>query len=454
LDFNSKVIKSVQKGSIADEAGIEPGDTMLSINGKPLKDVFDYRFLTIDREIMLEIEKQNEEVWEIEIFKDEYEDLGIEFENPMMDKARGCTNKCIFCFIDQLPPGMRETLYFKDDDTRLSFLLGNYVTLTNITWDDIERIKIYKMSPINVSVHTTNSDLRVLMLKNRFAGDVMKKIKSLVEGGITVNCQIVLCRGINDGDELDKSLFDLSSLYPGVKSISVVPVGLTKYRDNLPEIEPYDKMSSLKVIEQVKKWQKKNKEKYGSSIVYLADEFYIMAEKPIPPYEHYEGFPQLENGVGMIALFINDFNKHMKRNLKFNAGQRAVSLVTGVAAYKFIKDLALELESRFEGLKVNVYEIKNEFFGENVTVTGLLTGQDIISQLTGCDLGDELLICSSMLKSGEDFFLDDYTIKDLEKILNVKVTPVRNTAKDFVKNILGTGKKSSDKKTGNKRNGN
>lgn len=365
--------------------------------------------------------------------------MGIEFEDCMLDEAKSCTNKCIFCFIDQLPKGMRETLYFKDDDSRLSFLTGNYVTLTNMNTDDIDRIIKYRMSPINVSVHTTNPDLRKSMLNNRFAGDIKTKIKRLVGAGITVNCQTVLCRDINDKQELDKTISDLAELYPGVRSISVVPVGITRYRDGLTNLKPYDMEASCSVVRQVEGWQKRLYERIGTRVVYLADEFYIMAELKIPEYEAYEDFPQIENGVGLLALLRNEFDEYLKEyaSLWENQIGRAVSIATGASAYKYIREMAYVLERKFEKLKVNVYEIKNTFFGENVTVAGLLTGRDLVLQLKGKDLGEELLISRSMLKAEEDLFLDDLTIGGLEKKLNIKVNTVENSGKDFIEKILG-----------------
>lgn len=451
-------VKDVLPGSIAEEAGVEAGDAILSINGEKIRDVFDYRFLITNENILLELLKQDGEVWEIEIEKDEYEDLGIEFENAMLDDARSCNNKCIFCFIDQLPKGMRDTLYFKDDDSRLSFFMGNYVTLTNMNFDDIDRIIKYRMSPINVSVHTTNPDLRVFMLKNKNAGDVVKKIQKLIDGGIEVNCQIVLCRDINDEKELDRSIEELGSLYPGVNSISVVPVGITKHREGLIDLKPYDKESSKKVITQVEGWQKKFKGKFDSRVVYIADEFYIMAEKDIPDYEEYEDFPQIENGVGLIAQFKMEFEEGIKKldgrisnegdeekseededaqDFCVEMGPRNISIATGVSPYLHIKELAEILKNRYTNLNINVYKIENNFFGKNVTVTGLLTGQDIIEQLRGKELGNELLISRSMLRSGEEVLLDDYTVSDLEKKLNVKISIVENNGKDFIVKVLG-----------------
>jgi len=437
-------ICSVQAGSPAMDAGIEAGDVLLSINGEKPQDIFDYRFLTTESTLLIEIEKKNGEIWEIELEKDEYEDLGLEFEDPLISGAKRCNNKCIFCFIDQLPKNMRETVYFKDDDTRLSFLTGNYVTLTNIKRNELDRIVKYRMSPVNVSVHTTNPELRVKMLRNRFAGDILEKIKVLTDGGITVNAQIVLCRGLNDGAELDRTLDDLSGLYPGLASISVVPVGLTKWREGLYRLIPFDAVSSAAVIDQVKGWQDRFLSSFGTRLVYLADEFYISSGTQLPGYDEYEGFPQIENGVGLMPLLIHEFHEYlsshhedMSRQLSEKKESRMVSIATGICAYGHIKELSHELEKRYNKLKVSVYPIKNEFFGENVTVTGLLTGGDIIRQLKDKELGSELLISRSMLKAGEELFLDDYTVESLESEIGTKVTIVENNGEDFIKKILG-----------------
>ncbi len=436
---NKIIIEKVLPFSIAEEAGIESGDILISINGEEIKDIFDYRFLMADEELVVEIQKNDGEIWEIEIEKDLYEDIGIDFGTSMLDEAKSCTNKCIFCFIDQLPEGMRDTLYFKDDDSRLSFLMGNYVTLTNMSDEDLDRIIKYKMSPINVSVHTTNPELRVSMLNNKFAGNVMERIKKISDTGITVNCQIVLCRSINDGDELERSIKDLSSLYPGVRSVSVVPVGITRHREGLAQLQPFDGVSSEAVIAQVGKWQELFLKKYGSRIVYLADEFYIMSNREIPAHNEYEDFPQIENGVGLIALLKSEFKEYLdeliNKGLK-DKGKRHVSIATGVSSYKYIKEMAETLEKNFNNVKISVFDIKNCFFGENVTVTGLLTGGDIVSQLSGKDLGERLFISRSMLKSGEDILLDDYTIGMIEEQLKVSVGVVENNGRDFIEKIL------------------
>lgn len=435
-------VAAVEPGSIACEAGIEAGDILMSINGEKIKDIFDYRYLTSEETLVLVLQKKDGEVWEIEVEKEQYEDLGMEFEDSLMDASKSCTNQCIFCFIDQLPRGMRKTIYFKDDDSRLSYLSGNYVTLTNMTGEDLDRIIRYKMSPINVSVHTTNPELRRFMLGSRFGGDVLEKIKKLVEGGISVNTQIVLCREINDGSELDRTISELSELYPGMSSISVVPVGLTRWRQGLYRLRPFDRDSSLEVVRQVEKRQETFLREKESRIVYLADEFYIMSEIDLPEYSAYEDFPQLENGVGLVALFKNEFDGYFEsleasEAVPGDGGERVVSIATGVSVYNFIKEMADRLEKRYNNLKVAVYPIKNVFFGENVTVTGLLTGKDIAEQLKGAFLGRELLISRSMLKAGEEIFLDDFTVTRLSESLDIKVTIVENCGEDFINKILG-----------------
>jgi putative radical SAM enzyme (TIGR03279 family) len=460
---NKNKIYFVQKNSIAEEAGIEEGDFLLSINKQNIKDIFDYRYFQASEELLLEIEKPNGEIWEVEVEKDESEDLGIEFEDSLIDGAKSCTNKCIFCFIDQLPKGMRETVYFKDDDSRLSFLTGNYVTLTNIKKEELQRIINYRMSPINVSVHTTNPDLRKFMLGNRFAGDVLEKIKMLTDSGIEVNCQIVLCRDINDKLELDRTIGDLTQLYPAVNSVSIVPVGISKYRDNLYKLIPFDKESSINVIHQVHKWQNELLQEKGSRVIYLADEFYINAEMDIPNHEEYEGFPQIENGVGMLALFISEVTETLKSKETLKLAQkwennkpsckdtlqdsdkretkmqskRHISIATGRLVYKNILKLVSDISKVFEGIDVNVYDIENNFFGQHVNVCGLLTGRDIVEQLKDKPLGQELLISRSMLRAGEHVLLDDYTVEQIEAELHVKIRIVENDGADFLSAIVG-----------------
>ncbi len=445
----------VQPGSIAQEAGIEAGDFLLSINEQSIKDIFDYRYFQASEELLLEIEKPDGEIWEIEVEKDESEDLGLEFEDSLIDGAKSCTNKCIFCFIDQLPKGMRETVYFKDDDSRLSFLTGNYVTLTNIKNEELMRIINYRMSPINVSVHTTNPELRKFMLGNRFAGDVLDKIRLLTDNGIEVNCQIVLCRDINDKDELDRTIRDLAEFYPLINSVSIVPVGISKHRENLYKLTPFDRESCTEVINKVHKWQNQLLKEKGSRVIYLSDEFYINADRNVPNQEHYEGFPQIENGVGMLALFIKEVKDALEEN--FDSGEqcsqqlsctntfqnckkgikRKISIATGRLVYKNILQLVNEITTVYKDIEVNVYEIENIFFGQHVTVSGLLTGGDIVEQLKDKELGQELLISRSMLRAEEYVLLDDYTVEQIETELSIKIRIVESNGADFVDAIIG-----------------
>ncbi|NLE25447.1 MAG: DUF512 domain-containing protein [Clostridiaceae bacterium] len=428
-------ISGIQKNSIAEELGIEPGDFLISINEQVIHDVFDYKFYCADTELTLEIEKKNRERWQFDIEKDEMEDLGIEFTSSLLDEEKSCRNKCIFCFIDQLPKGMRDTLYFKDDDARLSFLYGNYITMTNLTDEEIDRIIRYRMSPVNISVHTTNPELRVKMLNNRFAGDILEKVKRFTSSGIIVNCQIVLCPGINDGEELDRTIRELTSLAPELHSISVVPVGLTRFRDGLAQLTPFDKESALEVVDQVEKWQEKLLKKYDSRIVYLADELYIMAEKPLPPYEAYEDFPQIENGVGMVSSFsyeVKEALKELRENQSSVVNEKTVSVAIGVSVFEHFKKITSYIEGSIKGLKINVYAVENTFFGPGVTVTGLLTSCDLIRELIGKDLGTTLLLCKNMFRAGTDVMLDDVTAGELEEKLGVKVQIVDSEGHAFI----------------------
>jgi len=436
-NISPKLITEIIQDSAAEEAGIEPGDKIISINGVGVTDVFDYRYLISDEVINIEVEKISGEIWEIEIEKEQYEDPGFVFETSLMDKPNICRNKCVFCFMDQLAPCMRKTLHFKDDDYRLSFIEGNYVTLTNVGDEDLDRIALFKLSPINVSVHTTNPELRVKMMKNPQAGNIMNQIRKLVYEGITVNCQIVLCKGINDGEELEKTIEDLALFFPRLKSISIVPVGLTKYREDCTKLEGFDRISSLEVINQIRFFQERFLKQYNSRIVYIADEFYINAGVKIPAYSNYEDFPQIENGVGMIALFKNEFNNYFNR-LKYHINrERKVSVVTGVAAKEFLQGLTNKLVSKEPNLDVHIYGIENNFFGHKITVAGLVTGSDIIDQLKGKILGEEILIPEVMLKHDEDIFLDDVTLLEVERELNVKVKKVCSNGKAFIDALLG-----------------
>lgn len=435
-------VKSVEVGSIAEEVEIQPGDQLISVNGHKIEDIIDFMFLMAETNVVLEVEKYDGELWEIEIDKDPDEDLGITFENPIIDEAKRCSNNCVFCFIDQLPQGMRETLYFKDDDSRLSFLQGNFVTLTNMSEEKIKRIVDYKISPINVSVHTTNPDLRVKMLGNRFAGKIMDQLKNLTSHGIVVNAQIVLCPGYNDGPELEKTIRDLETLGENLNSVAVVPIGLTKHRDNLPVMEAFERQSAQGVVDQIENLQKEIYLKRKSNFVFIADEFYIKADRDFPSYESYEGFLQFEDGVGMLRKLIDEVKwvveapkAEMSPDFK-----RRVAIVTGRAAGPFIKTLARDLENAFEGLIIDVFEVINDFFGHRITVSGLLTGKDIMAQV---DLDEDvecILMPINMFRADETVMLDDIYVSDIEAYFNKPVVIVDTPGKAFVDAIVYGGK--------------
>ena len=414
------VIASVEPGSIADELELEAGDILLEINGNKIEDVFDYHYLMNEEFVELLIRKVDGEEWELEIEKEFEEDLGVTFENGMMDDYRHCTNKCIFCFIDQMPPGMRETLYFKDDDTRLSFLQGNYVTLTNLKEKDVEKIIKYKLSPINISFQTTNPELRCKMLHNRFSGESLKIVDRLVEAGITINGQIVLCKNWNDGEELERSMKDLYRYLPNLQSVSVVPVGLSKYREGLEPLEPFTKEDAKKVIAQIEKWQKKAVEEFGLHFIHASDEWYLLAEEELPKEESYDGYLQLENGVGMLRLLETEFQDALLEK-SGDSVKRKVSIATGKLAAPFISKLMEDLKKKYTETEVMVYDITNEFFGERITVAGLITGQDLKKQLKNKDLGEKLLLPCHMLRSGEEVFLDDVTVSELSEYLQIPI---------------------------------
>lgn len=435
------MVSRVLPGSIAEELEITTGDRLISINGNEMEDIFDYQFLTQDEYIEVLIEKPDGEQWLLEVDKDADEDLGIEFENGLMDEYRHCCNKCVFCFIDQMPPGMRETLYFKDDDSRLSFLQGNYVTLTNMSESDIERICKYHLSPINISFQTMNPELRCKMLNNRFAGEALKKVDILKEAGICMNGQIVLCKGLNDGAELEFSIREMMKYIPNLESVSVVPVGLTRFREGLYPLEPFEKEDAIRVIQTIEKYQKECYEKYGIHFIHASDEWYLLAEMELPEEERYDGYLQLENGVGMLRLLKNEFEaalKERKRKDKMRGFQLKgeISLATGLLAYSTILSMAEQIMEAYPGVRIHVYPITNYFFGERITVSGLLTGQDLMQQLTGKNLGSTLLLPENVLRSGEDVFLDDIRLGELENALQVPVNIVKSSGYDFVETIL------------------
>lgn len=427
-------VKSVYPRSVAQRYGIEPGDIILDINGNKFCDVLEYRYLISEESIDVTVKKSSGEIKKLKI-RNDYEDLGIEFNSGLMDDAQSCRNKCIFCFIDQLPKGMRETVYFKDDDTRLSFLQGNYVTLTNMDDDELDRMIKMRISPINISVHTTNPELRKKMLNNRFAGRVYEIMQRFAENRMSMNGQIVLCPGYNDGKELDRTIRDLAALHPYMNSVSVVPVGLTRYREGLCSLTPFDRQSAYDTVMQVSEWQDRLMEKIGTRLIFLSDEFYIEAGLPLPNADSYEGFPQLENGVGLISGMKSEFDEAVAL-IKPKKRQRHVAVATGEIAYDFIKGLARRIEEAADGVKIDVYAIKNEFFGGGVNVSGLVVGGDIIKQLSDKPRADALIIPSVMLRGDDEIFLDDTTVSDVEKALGMPITAVDNDGFIFIERVL------------------
>ncbi len=440
-------ITRVLPGSIAQELEIEPGDILLSVNQAAIEDVFDYRYQLNEEFITVAVRKPDGEEWEYEIEKEYEEDLGIEFENGLMDDYRSCCNKCIFCFIDQMPPGMRETLYFKDDDSRLSFLQGNYITLTNMKERDLERIILYKLAPVNISVHTMNPQLRCKMLNNRFAGEALDKMRRLYEAGMEMNGQIVLCKGMNDGKELEYSIEKLTEYIPHMRSVSVVPAGLTRYRDGLYPLELFGQQEAAEVLRMIHRWQAVCMERWGIHFVHASDEWYLLAGEELPCADSYDGFLQLENGVGMRRLLLDEFREAMQadgdrfgglaegsggfRNEDRSVREERISIATGRLAAPFLEQLAQEFMQRYPKKHIQVFAVRNDFFGEQITVAGLLTGRDLVHQLKGKDLGDRLLLPCSMLRSGEEIFLDDMTVTELKNALQVKTVIVNSNGQDL-----------------------
>ncbi len=432
-------IESVGKNSRAERAGIKEDDMLISINGREINDVLDYRFFLAENNVILTLLREDKE-FTAEIRKSQYDDIGLDFETPLMDKKHSCENKCIFCFIDQLPRGMRKTLYFKDDDSRLSFLHGNYITLTNLHDKDIDRIIEMHISPVNISVHTTNPDLRVKMMHNKRAGEVLSYIKRLSDAGISLCGQIVLCKGINDGEELDRSLRDLSEFFPAMQSVSIVPAGLTRFRDKLYPLEGFTKEEAAAVIDQVNAFGDEMTDKHDIRMFYCADELYLKAERALPPESYYDGYPQIENGVGMITSTLAEFYDELNYIDEYLADvklPRTVSVATGVAAYDTVVSMARALEEKVSGLKINVYKIINSFFGESITVAGLLTGKDISEQLQGCELGEVLYFPENALRADGDLFLDDMSPEQLGQKLGVEARAAHNDGAEFIKDVLG-----------------
>ena len=458
------VIKEVLQDSIAEEFELEPGDAILKIHNNEIEDIFDYQYLVEDEYIEVLIRKANGEEWLLEIDKEADEDLGIVFENGLMDDYKSCQNKCMFCFIDQMPKGMRETLYFKDDDSRLSFLQGNYVTLTNMSDKDIDRIVKYHLGPINISVHTTNKELRCKMLNNRFAGEALSKIETLYNEGIEMNGQVVLCKGVNDGDELRKTIENLGRYLPIMRSVSVVPAGLTKFREGLYPLESFDKEDAGKVIDMIESYQQDFYNKYGLHFIQASDEWYIMAERDFPEEDRYDGYIQLENGVGMMRLLWEEYMEAYERlegnpadnvlesnQLESNSLKEKnfeknleVSVATGVLAYDLIRKMSDMLENKYDNLKIHCYKIINNYFGEKITVSGLITGTDLIEQLQDKELGERLLLPNNILRSGEDIFLDDYTLTDVSDKLGVPIVITTSEGEGFINAVLNGDGQQSD----------
>jgi len=435
------IISGIIPGSIAEELEIEPGDVLLAVNGMEIGDVFDYHYQLNEEYLTVAVRKPDGEEWEYEIEKDYEDDLGIEFENGLMDDYRSCSNHCIFCFIDQMPPGMRKTLYFKDDDSRLSFLQGNYVTLTNMKETDIERIITYKLAPINISVQTMNPRLRCKMLNNRFAGEALKKMRRLYEAGIEMNGQIVLCKGVNDKEELERSIRGLTEYIPHMRSVSVVPAGLTRYREGLYPLELFDRQEAAEVLQMIHRWQDTCMERFGTHFVHASDEWYLLAGWELPKGEYYDGYIQLENGVGMLRLLLDEFREALRAkeeglSREVSCEEEKISIATGKLAAPYIEMLAREFMQRHPQKKIQVFAIRNDFFGEQITVAGLLTGQDLLHQLKDRELGERLLLPCSLLRSGEEVFLDDMTVQQLKNALQVRIVIVNSNGQDLYDALL------------------
>ena len=435
-------ITDVYAGSRADKRGVKPGDILIHINENEINDVLDYRFYLAEREVTLKLTRDGEE-YQVTIKKGEYDDIGLDFETPLMDKKHSCKNGCIFCFIDQNPDGLRESLYFKDDDSRLSFIHGNYITLTNMTDKDVARIVKMRFSPINISVHTTNPELRVKMMKNKRSGEVLRYLDDFKNAGLNMCGQIVLCRGINDGAELERSLRDLSGYYPEMTSVAVVPAGLTRFRDKLFPLTDFTADEAAAVIDLIDRFGEENLKKYGSRIVFAADEFFLKSGRDIPSAEYYEDYPQIENGVGMLRSFMDEFGmayediEEIKKSFEGCSAEREVSVVTGVAAYPMLSSMASKIMQIVPNLKINVYKIVNYFYGESITVSGLLTGKDIYEQLKDVPIGEEILVPASALRAGDDDFLCGMKRLELEEKLGVKTTPASSDGYEFLELVTG-----------------
>ena len=429
-------VTQVSENSPAQRAGVLPGDCLISIDGHDIRDVLDYRFFSAECHLSLLVHR-GPELLTLSLDKEEYEDPGMEFATPLMDEKHSCRNKCIFCFIDQLPKGMRKSLYFKDDDTRLSFLHGNYVTLTNLTDADVDRIIEMHISPVNISVHTTDPELRVKMMRNKRAGEVLQYLRRFADAGLSMQAQIVLCRSVNDGEHLTRTLRDLATCYPSMDSVSVVPVGLSDHREGLYPLEPFSREDAAAVLMQVNGLGDEFLRKLGTRFVYCSDEWYLKAEKPLPPEDYYEGYPQLDNGVGMLRSLMEETHVFFEEHPHLRCRRRTVSVATGTAAAPTISCIAKELCARCPELTVYVYPIENDWFGHAITVSGLLTGRDIVAQLSGKPLGDELLLPPNALRAGEEILLGDMTVSDISRALGVPVRAAGEDGAQLLMALLG-----------------
>lgn len=431
-------VTGVEKGSAAQKAGILSGDILLSVNGRNICDVLDYRFAIADEKLEILLHRGPELVT-AKIRKEVYDDIGLDFSTPLMDEKKQCSNRCIFCFIDQNPPGMRESIYFKDDDRRLSFLQGSYITLTNLSEDDVARIIEMRTSPLRVSVHTTEPELRVRMLANKNAGSSLDLLKRFAEAGISLECQIVLCRGVNDGEHLVQTMRDLYALSPAVESVSIVPAGLTKHRKGLYPLVQFLPKEAEKVIETVDAFAEKCREETGTRVFYCADELYLLAGKELPGEEYYDGYPQIENGVGLITSMAEEIRYELSEHASEyrKAVPEKTAIATGTAAYPFICGFVERAKKAIPSLETEIFPIRNDFFGESITVAGLVTGNDIIRQLKGRITAKTLLLPAVMLRAERDRFLDDVTVEELENALGVQVRFADNDGADFLSCLFG-----------------
>ena len=428
------LIDGITPKSAAEKAKIQAGDYLLRINGHDIEDVLEYRFFLPDTRLQLELQTADGKHRTVRIRKEEYEEIGLEFASYLMDEQHTCRNKCVFCFIDQMPPGMRETLYVKDDDSRLSFLFGNYITLTNLSEHELSRIIEMHISPVNVSVHTTDPDLRCRMMNNRFAGDSLRHLRRLADAGIRINAQMVLCPGWNDGEQLTRTMRDLLAYYPAVQSVAAVPVGLTKYREGLTPLSLFTKEQAADVIDRMEAMGDEMEAAGKPRLFYPSDEFYLTAERPLPSADFYADFVQWENGVGMISLLRQQFASALEWCDEQPSGSR-LTVVTGLLAAPELTSLCEAAGRKWPSLQVTVRGIRNDFFGETITVAGLVTGGDIIRQLEGVET-DYLLIPSCMLRHEQDLFLDDVSVEQVEQALNAKVVIVGEDGGDLLDALL------------------